>query len=88
MRLQRHPACKTHTHPNVPLNSTANHHAYLPYLQYWDWGRWAEDPESSPIFDGSETSLSGNGEKIDHEGTPMIPAGNGGGCVKSGPFKE
>ncbi|KAH6854785.1 hypothetical protein B0I37DRAFT_39569 [Chaetomium sp. MPI-CAGE-AT-0009] len=55
---------------------------------YWDWGRWAQDPETSPIFDGSETSLSGNGEKIDHKASGMVPAGNGGGCVLKGPFKD
>ncbi|KAK3298686.1 uncharacterized protein B0H64DRAFT_80542 [Chaetomium fimeti] len=55
---------------------------------YWDWGRWAQDPETSPIFDGSETSLSGNGEKIDHKASGMVPAGNGGGCVLAGPFKD
>jgi len=56
--------------------------------QYWDWGRWAQDPEKSPIFDGSDTSLSGNGEKIQHRASGVAPAGNGGGCVKTGPFKE
>ncbi|KAK4144974.1 uncharacterized protein C8A04DRAFT_10984 [Dichotomopilus funicola] len=55
---------------------------------YWDWGRWAEDPETSPIFDGSDTSLSGNGEKIAHNPSGFIPAGNGGGCVLTGPFKD
>ncbi|KAK3311021.1 uncharacterized protein B0T15DRAFT_499059 [Chaetomium strumarium] len=55
---------------------------------YWDWGRWAQDPEKSPIFDGSDTSLSGNGEKIQHRAAAGIPAGNGGGCVKTGPFKN
>jgi tyrosinase len=55
---------------------------------YWDWGRWAQDPETSPIFDGSDTSLSGNGEKIDHKASGMVPAGNGGGCVLKGPFKD
>ncbi|KAL2143111.1 hypothetical protein VTI28DRAFT_325 [Corynascus sepedonium] len=55
---------------------------------YWDWGRWAEDPENSPIFDGSDTSLSGNGEYIEHTGSGIVPAGNGGGCVLSGPFKD
>ncbi|KAH6628199.1 hypothetical protein F5144DRAFT_493509 [Chaetomium tenue] len=55
---------------------------------YWDWGRWAQDPETSPIFDGSDTSLSGNGEKIDHKASGMVPAGNGGGCVQKGPFKD
>ncbi|KAL2161003.1 hypothetical protein VTH06DRAFT_8716 [Thermothelomyces fergusii] len=55
---------------------------------YWDWGRWADDPESSPVFDGSDTSLGGNGEYIEHGATGFVPAGNGGGCVKSGPFKD
>ncbi|KAG7291946.1 hypothetical protein NEMBOFW57_001975 [Staphylotrichum longicolle] len=55
---------------------------------YWDWGRWAQDPEKSPIFDGSDTSLSGNGEKIQHRASGVVPAGNGGGCVKTGPFKD
>lgn len=55
---------------------------------YWDWGRWAADPESSPIFDGSETSMSGNGQKIKHAATSQSPAQNGGGCVQTGPFKN
>jgi len=55
---------------------------------YWDWGRWAQDPEKSPIFDGSDTSLSGNGEKTQHKASGIVPAGNGGGCVKTGPFKD
>ena len=56
--------------------------------QYWDWGRWAADPEKSPIFDGSDTSLSGNGKKVAHRGSGFAPAGNGGGCVETGPFKN
>lgn len=55
---------------------------------YWDWGRWAADPEKSPIFDGSDTSMSGNGKKTQHRGTMFAPAGNGGGCVETGPFKN
>ncbi|KAK1758292.1 hypothetical protein QBC47DRAFT_440839 [Echria macrotheca] len=55
---------------------------------YWDWGRWAADPEKSPIFDGSDTSMSGNGKKVSHRGTLFAPAGNGGGCVETGPFKN
>lgn len=53
--------------------------------------------EDSPIFDGSETSLSGNGKFIANRsdivlglslGLPPIylPTGTGGGCVTSGPF--
>lgn len=52
----------------------------------------------SPIFDGSDTSMSGDGEFIpDQEDIVLggmqdlppsyLPAGTGGGCVKSGPFK-
>ncbi|KAF1830579.1 Di-copper centre-containing protein [Decorospora gaudefroyi] len=55
---------------------------------YWDWGRWATSPETSPIFDGSDTSMSGQGEKIPHSSTGLKPAGEGGGCIKSGPFKD
>jgi len=55
---------------------------------YWDWGRWAQDPEKSPIFDGSDTSLSGNGKKTQHRASAFAPAGNGGGCVETGPFKN
>ncbi|KAK4187244.1 hypothetical protein QBC35DRAFT_410854 [Podospora australis] len=55
---------------------------------YWDWGRWAADPEKSPIFDGSDTSLSGNGKKTNHRASMFAPAGNGGGCVETGPFKN
>ncbi|KAL8383595.1 hypothetical protein RB595_010677 [Gaeumannomyces hyphopodioides] len=55
---------------------------------YWDYGRWAQDPEKSPIFDGSDTSLSGNGKKIAHKANMIAPAGNGGGCVETGPFKN
>jgi len=69
--------------PLLPSRTQANS------PQYWDWGRWAQDPENSPIFDGSDTSLSGNGEYIPgHRGSGVVPAGNGGGCVKTGPFKE
>ncbi|KAF2477543.1 Di-copper centre-containing protein [Lindgomyces ingoldianus] len=55
---------------------------------YWDWGRWASSPETSPIFDGSNTSMSGQGEKVTHQSNGLKPAGNGGGCIASGPFKN
>lgn len=29
--------------------------------QYWNWGKYSDDPESSPISDGSAYSMSGNG---------------------------
>lgn len=53
--------------------------------------------EESPVFDGSDTSLSGNGAYVEQDGDiplvlpgvqPVIlPTGDGGGCVTSGPFK-
>ncbi|KAL1873568.1 hypothetical protein Daus18300_003935 [Diaporthe australafricana] len=65
---------------------------------YWDWPLSAMTGlEDSPVFDGSETSLSGNGKYIANRsdivlglslGLPPIylPTGTGGGCVTSGPF--
>jgi hypothetical protein len=77
---------------------TTEHNQYVQYLiplkqsliamQYWDWGRYASDPESSPIFDGSDTSMGGNGKKITHAATFVGPAQNGGGCVEKGPFAK
>ncbi|KAH7125506.1 hypothetical protein B0J11DRAFT_308009 [Dendryphion nanum] len=55
---------------------------------YWDWGRWAQSPETSPIFDGSETSMSGQGAKVSHQSNGLKPAGQGGGCIEKGPFKD
>ncbi|KAK8008439.1 Di-copper centre-containing [Apiospora marii] len=54
---------------------------------YWNWARWTTDIETSPLFDGSDLSMSGNGEKIAHQGLG-VPTGNGGGCVQTGPFKK
>ncbi|KAF4819633.1 Tyrosinase-like protein orsC [Colletotrichum siamense] len=67
---------------------------------YWDWTKTAvSGMEKSPIFDGSETSISGDGEFIPdrddiilggQNGLPPInlPVGTGGGCVTSGPFRN
>ncbi|OJJ47300.1 hypothetical protein ASPZODRAFT_65185 [Penicilliopsis zonata CBS 506.65] len=69
---------------------------YSGAFPYWDWPSTTENLEKSSVFDGSDTSLSGNGWHIPHEGeivlslgdyAPVIlPPGNGGGCVVSGPF--
>ncbi|KAG9233577.1 hypothetical protein BJ875DRAFT_543653 [Amylocarpus encephaloides] len=64
---------------------------YKGYQPYWNWGKYP-DPTISPIFDGSEHSMGGNGESVKHSGYPLgmvgiqVPAGNGGGCVNTGPF--
>ncbi|RGP65856.1 tyrosinase [Fusarium sporotrichioides] len=67
---------------------------------YWDWSLTAiSGLNKSSLFDGSDTSLSGDGESIGEtrdivlgasSGLPPVylKTGNGGGCVTSGPFKE
>ncbi|CVK92024.1 related to monophenol monooxygenase (tyrosinase) [Fusarium proliferatum] len=58
---------------------------------YWNWFETG-DFATNPLFDGSETSMSGDGEFFKHngsvsgQGTIFLPSGNGGGCVKNGPF--
>lgn len=66
---------------------------YKGYQPYWNWGRWARNPLDSPLFDGSPSSLSGNGDYAPHNCTNAlptnlncIPPGTGGGCVTKGPF--
>ncbi|KAK1749680.1 putative tyrosinase [Echria macrotheca] len=72
-----------------------NECGYKGFLPYWNWGKWAYDPLKSPLFDGSDTSLSGNGVYAEHACTNAlptnlncIPPGVGGGCVSEGPFKD
>ncbi|KAF7514939.1 hypothetical protein G7054_g14876 [Neopestalotiopsis clavispora] len=66
---------------------------YEGYLPYWNWGKSALDPINSPYFDGSEYSQGGNGVYAEHNctdalgtGLNCIPAGEGGGCVETGPY--
>lgn len=72
---------------------------YTGYQPYYNWPLWASDPAASPALDGSDTSMSGNGELGCTEqagyGIPtnaqpniLIPHGAGGGCLKDGPFKD
>ncbi|KAJ5136324.1 hypothetical protein N7448_004878 [Penicillium atrosanguineum] len=72
--------------------------AYTGDFPYWDWSADVEGMERSAVFDGTDTSMSGNGVHIANEadiqlalGTyPIVdlPTGTGGGCVTSGPFKN
>ncbi|KAA8652898.1 tyrosinase family protein [Aspergillus tanneri] len=66
---------------------------YKGHQPYWNWALSANNLSASPIFDGSPTSLSGNGDPIKQD--PLlrlqptnisIPTGSGGGCVTNGPF--
>ncbi|RDI81231.1 hypothetical protein Vi05172_g8782 [Venturia inaequalis] len=68
---------------------------YTGYQPYWDWSS-TDTLEAHPLFDGSDTSLSGNGEAVVHSSYVLIPtptvlnstteSGTGGGCLTSGPF--
>lgn len=71
---------------------------YAGTMPYWEWGYDTEDMRSSPLFDGSETSIGSDGEYIpghgglvfgDTPGTPVtFDEGTGGGCVMEGPFSD
>ncbi|KAI0168044.1 hypothetical protein BJ166DRAFT_496312 [Pestalotiopsis sp. NC0098] len=62
---------------------------------YWDWSSTNTIAEH-PLFDGTATSMSGNGAPTNHTSiiylpTPdvinsTLPSGSGGGCLTSGPF--
>jgi tyrosinase len=60
-------------------------------IPYWNWPWWASDLQNSPLFDGSATSLGGDGycnasAEPRSNGNYTFPRGTGGGCVDSGPF--
>ncbi|KAF6780534.1 FAD binding domain containing protein, partial [Colletotrichum musicola] len=63
---------------------------YRGYQPYWNWLAYRESPSKSPMFDGTDTSLSGNGAFRAHNGSMagsvFLPSGKGGGCVTEGPF--
>ncbi|CAF9937036.1 MAG: hypothetical protein HETSPECPRED_010536 [Heterodermia speciosa] len=76
------------------LRSQCNYTGYQPY---WEWSTFANDPVASPLFDGSNTSISGNGAKVPHDDFSYTipysgglhntcPAQDGGGCLTTGPF--
>ncbi|KAH9821058.1 hypothetical protein DFH28DRAFT_1050679 [Melampsora americana] len=68
---------------------------YKGYQPYWNWARTSSDIINSPDFNGEEDSLGSNGEYKKTEEMSFvfgngdrikIPKGEGGGCIKSGPF--
>lgn len=74
---------------------------YNGFQPYWDWAKYADKPQrANPLYDGSLTSMSGNGRFIpNRNGTyqplplpipnpPALycPPGTGGGYVYEGPF--
>ncbi|KAL2142548.1 hypothetical protein VTI28DRAFT_1051 [Corynascus sepedonium] len=75
------------------LRDECGYKGYQPYMNY---DRYAEDPINSPMFDGSDSSMGGNGGPYNYTGVPqpfprpynLIPPAGGGGCVTEGPFKD
>lgn len=67
--------------------------AYEGYQPYWNWFSYQDNLKKSPVFDGSATSMSGDGSYVFHNGSLggagsiFLPSGEGGGCLQSGPFK-
>lgn len=65
---------------------------YTGSFPYWNWPATADNLRGSPIFDGSEYSMSGDGfftnnDPIVLAPTLKLPHGSGGGCIMSGPFQ-
>ncbi|KAI0874785.1 Di-copper centre-containing protein [Hypoxylon argillaceum] len=75
-------------------NALRNECGYTGYQPYWNWLDHTADPSTSSLFDGSDTSFSGDGAFLQHNGSitangnVWIPSGKGGGCVTTGPFKD
>ncbi|KAF2157468.1 tyrosinase [Myriangium duriaei CBS 260.36] len=70
---------------------------YTGYQPYLNWGKLASNPRAAPVFDGTATSMSGDGAYKNHTGAYIPSAaqpfiylapGKGGDCVTSGPFKN
>ncbi|EJT69611.1 hypothetical protein GGTG_13227 [Gaeumannomyces tritici R3-111a-1] len=54
---------------------------YKGYQPYWDWAKYAEAPQDSPVFNGDEWSLGGNGAPNPDRVGAIIGKGPGGGLV-------
>lgn len=53
-----------------------NECGYSGYMPYWDWSKYLDGPwAKDPMFDGSETSLGGNGTGPNH-------------CIEDGPLVD
>ncbi|RFU26272.1 hypothetical protein B7463_g10066, partial [Scytalidium lignicola] len=83
-----------HTYEQALINECG----YTGVQPYWNWTDHADNPLENPLFDGSETSIGGDGAYIPHNVTyvnvPVInitealPGGTGSGCIYNGPFKN
>ncbi|KAK8076272.1 hypothetical protein PG994_003544 [Apiospora phragmitis] len=97
----------THIQQTFTAHYTANFqawnrwfmHSWEKALRYWDWSKYAEAPQDSPIFNAEDDSMGGNGEYLPDFPNSVIvlpevvtgdnivlPCGLGGGLVTKGPF--
>ncbi|KIM95822.1 hypothetical protein OIDMADRAFT_133801 [Oidiodendron maius Zn] len=83
-----------HTYEQALINECG----YSGIQPYWNWSDNAADPLKNTLFDGSETSIGGDGAYIPHNVslinipviniTVTLPGGTGSGCIYSGPFRN
>lgn len=64
---------------------------YTGSYPYWNWPATADNLRGSPIFNGDQYSMSGDGLFTNNDPIQLgpsfsLPHGSGGGCVTSGPF--
>lgn len=78
-------------------NALQNECGYKDNHPYLNWGKLASSPLKSPLFDGTDTSIGGDGAYKEHAGAQIpspavpfinLPHGSGGDCITSGPFKD
>lgn len=50
-----------------------NECGYKGTFPYYNWAHYADDPKSGPFFDGSATSMSGDGEFVPGRNTSCFP---------------
>lgn len=78
-----------HRHYNWVLeNDLISLCGYKGVFPYWEWGLDCGSMDKSPVFDGTQYSLGGNGEFVKGHRAAIggAKAGSGGGCLKTGPF--
>ncbi|KAF1816602.1 Di-copper centre-containing protein [Eremomyces bilateralis CBS 781.70] len=74
-----------------------NECGYTGSLPYFNWSKYASNAKAAPLFDGSSTSIGGDGDFKQLSGIyipsvsmpfQVIPQEGGGGCVTSGAFQN
>jgi tyrosinase len=58
---------------SVYENALLDECGYKGYKAYNDWSLWTDDPYKSPLIDGSDTILSGNGSFVPNRTANCLP---------------